>query len=332
MGYLPLRQTIAEYVRTTRGIKCDARQILVVAGAQQGMDVAARALLDPGDAAWMEDPGYFGVRGVLVSAGARVIPVGVDGEGIDVGEGRRLAPDARMAFVTPAHQVPLCVPLSAARRAQLLEWADDAGAWIFEDDYNCDFPYTSRPEAPLHATDASTRVIYCGTFNKSLLPGLRVGFVVVPEPVVAELRAVRFFSDIQPSYIDQATLAEFIADGHYERHIRRLRSIYQSRREALIDGLQACSRWLTPTRYDSGRELTVWLDGSLDDVAVARAAERAGVTVMPLRTWAVAHDVAPALRLGYSGIDERDIERGVEQLARVLEAAAGETGPRRHAS
>jgi GntR family transcriptional regulator / MocR family aminotransferase len=330
MGYLPLRRTIAEYVRSTRGVRCTADQIMVVAGAQQGMDIAARALTDAGDKVWMEDPGYFGFRGVLRAAGATIVPVGVDEEGLVVAEGRRLAPDARMVFVTPAHQVPLCVPMSATRRQALLQWAAESGAWIFEDDYNSDFHYATQPTAAIQSADRSDRVIYCGTFNKSLFPGLRIGFIVVPEAVLPELRAIRHFTDIQQPYIDQATLGEFIEQGHYERHVRRLRTIYQGRRELLIEGLEQCSRWLEPTRYDSGRELTVRLSPMLDDVLVAQTAERAGITVIPLSPWAVAHRIAPSLRLGYSGIDDHEITLGVNQLARVLESVGVASGPRLH--
>ena len=326
MGFLPLRRVIADYVRSTRGVRCTAEQILIVSGAQHGMDIAARALTEPGDAVWMEDPGYFAIRGVLRSAGARLVPVGVDFEGIDVTEGKRLAPNARMAFVTPTHQMPLSVPLSASRRDALLAWASEADAWIFEDDYNSDFQYASRPIAALRASDREDRVVFCGTFSKSLFPGLRIAYLVVPESVVREVKAIRFFSDIQPSYIDQATLCEFIADGHYERHIRRLRSIYQGRRELLFDGLRQCASWLEPTRHDSGRELTVWLDPRLSDVDVAEAAARAGVTVMPLTPWVITHRLAPSLRLGYSGIDEHDISVGVSQLAGALDLVSRRKG------
>jgi GntR family transcriptional regulator/MocR family aminotransferase len=320
MGYLPLRATIAGYVGSTRGVRCTADQVMIVSGTQHGVDLALRAVTDSGDKVWMEDPGYFGFRGAIVANGCHPVAVGVDHEGLDVEEGRRLAPSARMAFVTPMHQVPLCVPMSDRRRAALLAWAEEEGAWIFEDDYNSDFHYSTRPGVALRAMNGGNHVIYCGTFSKSLFPGLRIGFIVVPESLVREFRAVRFFSDLQPSYLDQATLAEFIAEGHYERHIRRLRSIYQSRRDCLLDGLAQCAAWLTPTRYDSGREITVWLDQRLNDVVVAEVAERAGVTVMPLSPWATVHALAPSLRLGYSGIDEKDIQTGVTRLARVLES------------
>lgn len=328
LGFLPLRRAVADYVAATRGVRCTADQVIVVSGAQQAMDVAARALLDPGDAVWMEDPGYFGIRGALVAAGASVIPVGVDEEGIDVAEGRRVAPRARMAAVTPSHQVPLGVQMSAARRRALTDWASDADAWILEDDYNSDFHYSSRPPAPLRASDRSDRVIYCGTFNKSLVPGLRIGFLIAPDSVREAIVATRFFSDIQQSYIDQATLAEFITTGQYERHIRRLRQVYQVRRDLLLAGLEGCGTWLSTDRYDSGRELTVRLRGTLDDVLLAQAADRAGISVSPLTPWAISHRPHPGLRLGYSGIDEPDIEAGVRTLRAVLEACAPGGVPR----
>lgn len=322
MGYLPLRRVIADHVRTIRGVRCTVEQVMVVAGTQQAMDISARALLDPGDTAWIEDPAYFGARGALVAAGATIVPVGVDDEGMDVLEGQRLCPNARLAIVTPSHQVPLGVPLSASRRRLLLEWTESANSFIIEDDYNSDFQYATRPLAALQAADNRGRVVYCGTFNKSLFPGLRVGFVVVPEPLIDAFVGTRFFSDVQPPYLEQATLAEFIADGHYERHIRRLRAIYQARRDLLLSELTQCSRWLTPAQYDSGREVAVWLDPALDDVFVAQAAKRADVDVMPLSPWAIAHPLRPSLRLGYSGIDETDIRSGVQRLAAVLQACS----------
>ena len=328
MGYLPLRRVIADHVRAIRGVRCTVEQVMIVAGTQQAMDFCARALLDPGDSAWVEDPAYFGARGALVAAGAKIIPVGVDDQGIDVMEGQRLCPDARLAIVTPSHQVPLGIPLSASRRRQLLEWADAANAFIIEDDYNSDFQYATRPLAALQAADNRGRVVYCGTFNKSLFPGLRVGFVIVPEPLIDAFVGTRFFSDIQPPYLEQATLAEFIAEGHYERHIRRLRAIYQGRRDLLLSELEQCSRWLTPAHYDSGREVAVWLDPALDDVFVAQAAKRAEVDVLPLSPWAITHPIRPSLRLGYSGIDETDIRIGVRRLTEVLRACTTRIGSR----
>jgi GntR family transcriptional regulator/MocR family aminotransferase len=320
-GYMPLRRAIAEHLRVARRISCSPEQIAIVAGTQQALDLCAKALLDPGDEAWMEDPGYALARGALTLAGASVVSIRVDGEGLDVADGRRRAPRARLAYVTPSHQVPLGVPLSTARRRMLFQWASETDAWIIEDDYNSEFQYESQPPPSLRSIDSTGRVIYVGTFNKSLFPGLRIGYVVVPPELVPAFAGTRYFTDIMPPWLTQAILAEFLSGGHYDRHLRRLRAMYESRRAALLTGIaRHCGEWLKPVRFDSGRELVAWLAPPLGDVRLASAADRAGVYVMPLTPWAHGHPLPPAIRLGYSGIDEADIDFGIRTLAKVLAA------------
>ena len=223
---MPLREAIATYLREARAVRCEAGQVMVVSGSQHGLDLATRLLLDPGDRVWLEDPGYLGARGALMAAGARLVPVPVDGDGLDVARGLRAAPDARLAYVTPSHQYPLGVTMSLARRLALLEWAHARRAWIVEDDYDSEYRYTGRPLASLQGLDRHGRVIYVGTFSKVLFPALRLGYVVVPPALVDAFAAARGLVDRHPPSVTQAVLAEFIAEGSFARHVRRMRMRY----------------------------------------------------------------------------------------------------------
>jgi Aminotransferase class I and II len=205
-GLRGLREAIAEHVKTARGTQCDADQVLVVAGAQQGLDLICRLLLDPGDPVWMEDPGYPGARSALEGAGARILPVRVDPDGLDVEAGVRTAGNARLAYVTPSHQYPLGVPMSLPRRLALLKWATAARAWVVEDDYDSEFRYGARPIPCLHGLDVDGRVIYVGSFSKTLFPALRLGFVIVPPDLQDRVVAARSAADQHPPWLEQAVL------------------------------------------------------------------------------------------------------------------------------
>src|SRR5215510_2142795 len=220
-GYLPLRQNLASYLGATRGVHASAEQIVVVGSVQQALELTARLLCDADEAVWLEDPGYLGARAILHAAGVRVIPVPVDAEGLQVATGQRMGSEARLAYVTPAHQAPLGVCLSLARRLALLDWAQRVGAWIFEDDYDGDFRYTGRPVAALQALDQQERVIYAGSFSKMLFPALRIAYMVLPADVVDAFAAARSVTARYAPLWDQMILADFIAEGHYARHLRR---------------------------------------------------------------------------------------------------------------
>src|SRR4029077_1135391 len=206
MGDLRFRETLAAYLRTSRGVRCEAGQILVTSGSQHGLTIASRVLLDPGDEVWVEEPGYPGARDALAIAGARLVPVPVDGEGLDVAAGGAVSPQARAAYVTPSHQYPLGATLTAARRLQLLDWARRSGPWILEDDYDSEYRYESQPIAALQGLDRDARVIYIGTFSKVLFPALRVGYPVVPADLVSRFAAMRAAIDDFPSVLYQAVL------------------------------------------------------------------------------------------------------------------------------
>jgi GntR family transcriptional regulator/MocR family aminotransferase len=321
LGYRPLREAVADYLRAARGVRCTADQVMITAGSQQGLDLAARVLIDPGDKVWLEDPGYHGARGAFTAAGANVIPVPVDNEGLDVMAGRTLAPDARLAFVTPSRQLPLGSTMSLPRRLALLEWASASRAAIFEDDYDSEFRYASRPLPALQGLDRAGCVLYAGTFSKVTFPSMRLGYLVIPPALIDVFGASRHFNDVHSPYLEQAVMTDFIVEGHFERHIRRMRAIYHERQVLLVNLARERLGGLLDVRpADAGMTVVGWLGQGLDDVATTRAAERAGLHVLPLTPFAV-RPLPPALLLGYAGVRDDEIRDGVNRLAIVLEQA-----------
>jgi GntR family transcriptional regulator / MocR family aminotransferase len=321
-GFRPLREAIAIHVQTARGTRCDAEQVLIVAGAQQGFELVCRLLLDPGDRAWMEEPGYPGARSALRAAGARIVPVPVDAEGLDVDAGARRAADARLVYVTPSHQYPLGVPMSLSRRLALLSWARTARAWVIEDDYDSEFRYGARPIPCLHGLDVDGRVIYVGSFSKTLFPALRLGFVIVPPDLQAGLVAARAAADQHPPTLDQAVLADFIVDGHFARHLRRMRLVYQERLEALDAAAERCCRGvLRVRRVRTGLHALADLEG-VDAVRVVKEAAARGVEVASAAAYCASRTAAlNALVLGFGAVRPEASRRGMERLAAAIEAA-----------
>lgn len=321
-GYRPLRQAIAGHVSASRGTRCDPDQVFVLAGAQRALDLAFHLLLDAGDEAWLEEPGYPGARAALLAAGARIRSVAVDDEGLDVEAGARRFPRARLAFATPSHQFPLGVPMSLARRLALLQWAARARAWVVEDDYDSEYRYGARPIPCLHGLDADGRVIYVGSFSKTLFPALRLGFVVVPPDLRDAFVAVRRATDLHPPRLDQAVLADFIEGGHYERHLRRVRAACRERLEALHEALgRHCAGALRLRPVATG--LHAVADLALADARrTFDAARERGVEVMPLAAYYLGRSRAPnALVLGFGAARPEAIAGGVERLAAAIEAA-----------
>jgi GntR family transcriptional regulator/MocR family aminotransferase len=332
-GHPLLRKAIAEHIGVSRGLRCDPRQVIVTSGAQQAFDMLFRLLLDPGDAAWIEEPGYLDVRAALVGAGARLVPVPIDDYGIDVQAGIARAPDARLAVVSPSHQYPSGRTLAAPRRAALLEWARRAGSWIVEDDYDSYFRYRGRPIPALQRFDDDTaqrhqpRVIYVGTFSKTMFPALRLGFCVVPDTLVEAAANARAVASRNSPIADQAALAAFILDGHYDRHLRRARLVYQERYEAIC---AACDRdlggVLTLTAASAGTHVLAWFnpgtrrDGVSTAYAprVSRAAVEDGLVVFPLSRYCVDPPQRDGFVLGYGAITPRQIAAGSARLARVI--------------
>ena len=283
MGFKGLRAAIAAYLRTSRGVRCETDQVMIVSGSQQALDLSARVLLDPSSAVWMEEPGYWLAQRVLRAAGCRLVPVPVSAEGLDVAAGIVRCPNARAAFVTPSHQYPLGVTMSASRRLHLLGWAHRTGAWIVEDDYDSEYRYESRPVASLQGLDDASCVIYIGTFSKVLFPSLRVGYVVIPPALLDSFLAMRQAMDVAPPHFSQAVLADFITEGHFARHIRRMRMLYAERREALVTALaREAAGTLRVIGGEAGMYVTVALERRRDDVQIARRAARDGLWLWPL--------------------------------------------------
>jgi GntR family transcriptional regulator/MocR family aminotransferase len=315
MGYLPFREAIAEYLGAVRGVRCDSSQILVTTGSQQALQISAQVLLDPKDRVCMEEPGYPGARQAFMTVGAQLIPVPVDDEGINVAELIRRGRDVRAVYVTPSHQYPMGMTMGATRRMLLLNWAVRFGVWIIEDDYDSEYRFGSRPIASLQGLDTDGRVIYVGTFSKVMFPALRLGYVVVPKDLIPAFSAARDAADIFSSTLYQAVLTDFIREGRFARHIRRMRMLYMERRRALVNAIQIQMGDMAEViGAEAGMHLVVLLPRGTDDVAVSRKAAQRGISAMPL---SVCYSKAPTrggLILGYGGANAHQIHDGIRKL------------------
>jgi len=332
-GFMELRKAIAEYLQTSRGTQCTADQVFIVAGAQRGLQMISTVLLDPGDRVWLEEPGYPGARNALMAAGAHIVPAQVDGQGLDVAAAARQAPDARMAYVTPSNQFPLGVPMSVLRRLMLLKWANRAGAWIVEDDYDSEFRYGTRPLQCLHGLDVEGRVIYVGTFAKSVFPALRLGFVIVPADLHDKFAACRSTADVHPPLLEQMALADFIREGHYARHLRRMRAAYRERLETLDDAAtRVCGGMLSLRKVQTGLHAVADLigPGENNEERVYEEARDRGIEVTPLGMYYMGRRTARALLLGFASTRPDTLRRGIERLAASIEAARRPVRGQRH--
>lgn len=321
-----LRAIIAEHLRSNRGILCDPEQIFIVNGAQQAFDLIGRLLLNPGDPVWFENPGAIGARNSLIACGAHIVPVPVDEQGLSVADGLRLAPNFRLAFVTPSHQHPMGVEMSMGRRAELLAAAMKHGAWIIEDDYDGEFRYDNRPLPTLKSGDAGERVIYVGTFSKTMFPALRLGFYIVPKQLAPVFQRISgAFLQGVPSSI-QAVMAAFIEEGHFATHLRRMREIYAERHAAFHEAAQRHLGGLLNVKQSVAgfHVVGTFATPTMDEDQIAVDAANAGLVVSPIGRFCIDQsNVERGLVLGVSAIDVRMIEKGAQTLARVLEANRG---------
>lgn len=323
-GYGPLRAAIARYLVDARGVQCQPDQVIVVAGSQQALHVAAHVLLDEGDSAWVEDPGYPGARAALLSAGADVVPISVDREGLTLNPRRLRSNPPRLIYVSPSHQFPLGVTMTLTRRLQLLHEADACGAWIVEDDYDSEYRYASRPIAALQGLGDGAQVVYVGTFSKVLAPCLRLGYLVVPATLVEKFASARSLIDRESPTVDQAVLADFIDEGHFERHITRMRRVYASRRNALVESAQHHLGGLLELEPgDAGLHVLGWLPQGVDDREAAGHAAVHGVAVMPLSAFCSRSLPRGGLILSYGASNVEAIHEVMPRLARALHEVAG---------
>lgn len=314
-----LREAIAAYLGSSRGVNCSPEQIVIVSGAQLGLDLLARLLLKRGEPVWMEDPGYFGATAAFRNAGAKLIPVPTDGEGLVIAQGIRLCNRAKAAFVTPAHQCPLGMTMSVERRLALLAWARRVGAFVIEDDYDSEYRFDGSPVPALHSLDDGASVVLLGSFNKVLFPSLRVGYLVVPPALVDPLLSLRFAVDLHPSGLDQAILSDFILEGHFARHIRRTRGLYAKRLMALQEAAQKHLAGLldiSPIR--AGLSTTGFLRNGMRSRQAEAAAAARGIEVMALDRFSLTPTVSRGLLLGFAPFNEHEIDRAVATLAAVL--------------
>jgi GntR family transcriptional regulator/MocR family aminotransferase len=318
-GSLALRETIATYLRTARSVHCDAEQVMIVSGSQQALEISARVLLDPGSRVWVEDPGYHLAKDVLALAGCQLVPVPVDEEGLDVATGTKRWRRARAALVTPSHQYPLGVTMSASRRLQLLDWAQSSGAWILEDDYDSEYRYGSMPIASLQGLDANSRVIYIGTFSKVLFPSLRLGYLVIPRDLVERFREVRRVMDLGPPTFYQEVLADFIREGHFARHIRRMRVLYGERARVLVDSTHAeLGTMVEVFGGEAGMHLAVMLKNGIRDMEMAERAARQNLWLWPLSFFYLRDAVRSGFVLGFGSTDVAEIPRAVRKIRNLL--------------
>jgi GntR family transcriptional regulator / MocR family aminotransferase len=325
LGHRPLREVLTHYLRTVRALRCEPEQLMIVSGSQQGLYLCASVLVNRGEPVWIEEPGYPGAHQAFAAGRNRMVAVPVDAEGIDVAAGERRCARARLAYVTPAHQYPLGATMSLARRLQLLTWASKCGAWVVEDDYDSEFRQGLRPVAALQSLDEDARVLYVGTFSKSLHPALRLGYVVVPKDLVEAFAVARDAIDICPPTLLQAALADFIREGHFARHIRRMRLLYTDRCRTLVAALRVeFGERLTIVNGETGMHLVVLLPEGLSDTRVSQLAAEQGVSAMPLSRCCLRAPRSGGLVLGYGTVSTAQIPEGVRRLKTALDRATGQ--------
>jgi GntR family transcriptional regulator / MocR family aminotransferase len=318
-GLLRLREAIASYVGAARGVRCRADQVIITNGSQQAIDLAARVLADPGEVAIIEDPGYIGARAALEAAGLKLVPVRVLRDGLRVDLLARKHLHAKLVYVTPSHQFPLGVVLSLANRLQLLDWAARNDAWILEDDFDSEYRYGSKPIPALQGLDGNSRVIYIGTFSKVLFATIRLGYLIVPEDLLDTFVAARWVLDRGSPLVEQAALADFIAEGHLASHIRRMRGLYMERRSVMISTIrQDMGDILETWDSEAGMHTLGWLPSHLDDSRVSAQAAKAGIYTIPVSSLSILPPSRGGLALGYAAFKPEVIRKSLRDLETVI--------------
>ncbi len=318
-GYFPLRAAIADYLSRSRAVQCSPKQVIIVNGSQQALDLIARLTLEPGDWVAVEEPGYLGARHCFQAQGAKLQAVTVDCEGLNVEVLSQCRQPFKLLYVTPSHQFPTGAILSLPRRLALLEWAQQTNTLILEDDYDSEYRYGTRPIPALQGLDRNNCVIYIGTFSKILFPSLRIGYLVVPPAWVSLVSRAKWLCDRQSPLLEQYALTDFITEGHLERHIRRMRELYNHRRQALV---QALERYLSPqvtiVGESAGIHLMVRIDTALPDEIVIQRAAIIGVGLISAQEYYLTTAKTGEFIFGYAQLDVAQIEQGIQKFAQVL--------------
>jgi len=321
MGYKPLREAVAHYLTTSRGVNCEAEQIAIISGVQEALEMTARVLLDPGDRVCMEEPGYIGAGFVFDAFGATVLPRALDIEGITIDEKKMRG--AKLIYATPAHQFPLGITMSLPRRLNLLDWAARTGALIFEDDYDSEFRFSGRPVPALQGLDRNGVVLFAGSFNKALFPSLRLGYLVIPPDLVSYFEANQSLARRHAPLLDQAIVCDFITEGHFGRHVRRMREIYAERHSVLLDcARESLEGLLEVSTVEAGLQTVGWLKKGIRAERAAKAAAMQNVEVTPIGRFARGQVRREGLQLGFAAVDASEIRRGVRELGLVLQGLA----------
>lgn len=318
-GHRRLREAIASYVGVARGVRCHMEQVIIINGSQQAIDLAARVLADHGDFAIIEDPGYVGARSALEAAGIRLRPLTVGRDGLRVERLPKRHSKSKLVYVTPSHQFPLGVALSFPKRLQLLDWAARNDAWIVEDDFDSEYRYESKPIPALQGLDQNGRVIYVGTFSKVLFPSLRLGYLIVPEDLVDAFVAARWICDRSSPLVEQAALADFITEGHFAGHIRRMRALYMERRAVMMAIIrQDMGDILDTWDAEAGMHTVGFLPPGVEDSRVAEEAAKAGLNTLPVSSFALRPLSRGGLLLGYAGFRPDVIRKGMRELELII--------------
>ena len=318
LGYRPLRDAVANYLSTSRGVKCVPEQVVIVSGVQEALDLVARLFLNPGDHVCMENPGYVGAALVFEAVGAKISAARLDDQGMKLRE--RSLRRSRLVYVTPGHQFPLGITMSLPRRLELLEWARKSGALIFEDDYDSEYRYSGRPVPALQGLDRDGLVLFAGSFSKVLFPSLRLGYLVIPADLLKYFAAAKSLSSRHAPLLEQAVLCDFITEGHFGRHLRRMREVYAERLAVLLESArQKLAGLLEISNVEAGLQTVGWLCGGMDSQSAAKAAAARNVEVIPLSSYTRGNVTQEGLQLGFAAVDTREIRRGVLELAAALE-------------
>ncbi|SQI39147.1 HTH-type transcriptional regulatory protein gabR [Leminorella richardii] len=323
-GLFELREAIAHYLHVSRSIVCSPEQIFICAGYPTALDMILKTLLQPGDAVWHEDPGYPVTSSLLALSGMQPVPVAVDEQGMDIAAGAAACPNARMAILTPTHQSPLGVSLSLERRLALLDWANSRSSWIVEDDYDSEFRYHGRPLPPLKSIDRQNSVLYIGTFSKALFPALRLAYLVVPDELVTAFEATNRLHVCASPPLIQGGVADFIHQGHFYRHLKRMRVLYRQRREWLAQALeQQLGDFLEVVPQAGGIQLLTKLKCALSDIEIAQHAWQQGLAVQALSHWQTTESVEQGLLVGFANFtNPEETERAVSHLATIVRRLA----------